>query len=64
MQMGLGITAAQDGKKDNSKNIEMIGKKVDKSAGGVLIELDQNREGPIGMCLEDRKHGSWKRRAR
>lgn len=55
--------AAQGGKKDEGKNIEMTRKRVDKSAGGVLIELDQNREGPIGMCLEDRKHGSWKRRA-
>lgn len=30
----------------------------------MLCELDQNSEGIVGMCIENRKSGSWKRRAR
>lgn len=31
---------------------------------GVIKELDQNRDGPVGMCVENKKHRSWKRRAK
>lgn len=30
----------------------------------MLCELDQNSEGIVGMCIENMKSGSWKRRAR
>lgn len=30
----------------------------------MLCELDQNSEGIVGMCIENRKSESWKRRAR
>lgn len=30
----------------------------------MLCELDQNSEGSVGMCIENRKSESWKRRTR
>lgn len=61
---GLESPADQSGKKEECQNLEIIGKRMNRSDGGVLIEIDQNKKGAVGMCLEDRKRGSWKRRAR
>lgn len=61
---GLESPADKSGKKEEGTNLEMPGTKIDKSDGGVLLEIDQNKKGAVGMCLENRKHGSWKRRAR
>lgn len=63
-QGGLESPADKSGKKEEGARLEMPGTKIDKSDGGVLLEIDQNKDGAVGMCLENRKHGSWKRRAR
>lgn len=44
--------------------IEEIGQQSEQRMEGILCELDHNRGEIVGMSVECRKSGSWKRRAR
>lgn len=62
-QLGLVTTINLIGQVEKGINLDKSGKQGEDRSGGILFELDQNR-GSVGMCVENRKHGSWKRRAR
>lgn len=55
---------AQLGNQRESEHLEKPGKKEEEGTVRVIKELDQNRDGPVGMCVENKMHRSWKRRAR
>lgn len=38
--------------------LDTLGKQEEECSGGTLLELDQNKRGPAGMCVETKKHGS------
>lgn len=54
----------QVGNKGEKHHLKKLGQRAEEGTERVLNELDQNREEPVGMCVDHRKHGSWKRRAR
>lgn len=62
--MGIVAKVAQLGNQGESEHLEKPGKREEEGIVGVVKELDQNRDKPVGMCVENKKHGSWKRRAR
>lgn len=54
---GTSGTVARLGNKGESEYLEKSRKGVEERTEGGLNKLDQNREGPVGMCVEN-MHGS------
>lgn len=62
--MGIVAKVAQLGNQGEGEHLKKSGKREEEGTAGVIKELDQNRDGPVGMCVENKKHGLWKRKAR
>lgn len=62
-QLGLVTSVDSIGQDGEGRYLDKSSKQVVNRTGGILSQLDQNR-GPVGMCVENRKHRSWKRQAR
>lgn len=62
--LGAGNTVVPSEDHRESGSLMKLGKQAEESTGGILEELDQNKGDSEGMCIENRKQGSWKRKPR